>query len=53
MPVEAEFWDQDWFEYGELNGGVHFFCFRPETPFLGEFGPKLKIVSLSWNLVLR
>ena len=24
----------------ELNGVVHFFCFRPETPFLGKFGPK-------------
>ena len=27
--------------------------FRLETPFLGKFGPKTKIVSLSWNLVLR
>ena len=29
-------------EYAELNGGVHFFCFRPETTFLGKFGPKNK-----------
>ena len=30
----------DYFEYVELNGGVHFFCFRPETQFLGKFGSK-------------
>ena len=24
----------------QFNGGVHFFCFRPETPFLGKFGSK-------------
>ena len=24
----------------EFNGGVHFFYFRWETPFLGKFGPK-------------
>ena len=24
----------------EFNGGVHFFCFRWETPFQGKFGPK-------------
>ena len=23
-----------------INGGVIFFCFRPEKPFLGKFGPK-------------
>ena len=26
--------------YAEFNGAVHFFSFRPETPFLGKFGPK-------------
>ena len=25
---------------GSFNSGVHFFCFIPETPFLGKFGPK-------------
>ena len=29
------------------------FSFRLKTPFLGKFGPKIKIVSLSWNLVPR
>ena len=24
----------------EFNGNVHFFCFQPEIPFLGKFGPK-------------
>ena len=23
----------------EFNGGIHFFCFKPETPFLGQFSP--------------
>ena len=84
------------FEYAEFNDAVWFFCFRPETPFLGKFSPKnqicqfklkfgtktnsniqnskvvftfsvlnrkytfwanlvqkIKIVSLSWNLVPR
>ena len=27
-------------EYTEFNGDVDFFCFRPETSFLGKFGPK-------------
>ena len=83
-------------EYAKFNGAVHFFCFRPETPFLGKFDrknqnfqfklkcvtwtnsnmknsmalftfsvldrkhpfwrnlvQKVKIVSLSWNLLLR
>ena len=43
----------DWFKYAEFNVGVHFCYFRPEEPFLGKFGPKIKIVSLSWNLVPR
>ena len=30
-----------------------FFCLRLEISFLGKFGPKIKIVSLSWNLVPR
>ena len=32
---------------------VHFSCFRPRIPFFGKFGPKIKIVSLSWNLLPR
>ena len=27
-------------DHGSFNGGVHFFCFTLETPFLGKFGPK-------------
>ena len=30
----------DWSEYAELYGTVHFFCFRPEKPFLDKFGPE-------------
>ena len=26
----------------EFSGGVHFFCFRPETIFLVRFGPKIQ-----------
>ena len=33
--------------------GAHFFCFRPEKPFLGKSGQKIKIIILSGNLVLR
>ena len=33
--------------------GVHFFYFRPEKPFLGKSGQKIKTLSLSWNLVPR
>ena len=29
----------DSFKYAEFSSGVHFFCFRPETQFLGKFGP--------------
>ena len=29
-------------EYAELNGAVHFFCFRPETPFFGKLGTKIQ-----------
>ena len=32
----------DNFEYAEINGCVHFFCFRTEIPFLGKFGTKNK-----------
>ena len=30
----------DYFEYAEFNGGVHFLCFKRETPFSGKFAPK-------------
>ena len=30
----------DQFKHAEFNGDVHFFCFRPEMPFLGKLGPK-------------
>ena len=28
------------FEYTEVSGGVYFFRFRQEIPFLGKFGPQ-------------
>ena len=31
----------------------NFFCFPLEISCLGKFGPKIKTVSLSWNLVYR
>ena len=33
--------------------GVHFFCFRPEKSFWVNLVKKIKIVSLSWNLLPR
>ena len=33
-----------------LTGGIHFFCFRPETPFLGKFGPKNQNFQFNPNL---
>ena len=30
----------DLFEYVEFNDEVHFFCFWPEIPFSGKYGPK-------------
>ena len=27
-------------EYAKFSRGFHFFCFRPEIPFLGKFDPK-------------
>ena len=37
-------------EYAEFAGDVHFFYFRPETPFLGKFGPTIQN-CLKWNLI--
>ena len=33
--------------------GVHFFCFRPEKPFLTNLVQKIAIVSFSWKSVLK
>ena len=33
-------------QYAQFSGAVYFFSFRPETPFLGKFGPKIKEVML-------
>ena len=58
--IEAEIWNQDLFEYVELDGDFHFFvffCLWLDIPFMGIIHKlmvqKFKIVSLSWNLVLR
>ena len=32
--VSAKIWYLDKFKYAEFDGGVHFFCFIPEIPFL-------------------
>ena len=59
VPVWAEIWYLDEFEYAEFSYVVHFFCFT----FSGNifffwrgggwqiWSKKIKIVSLSWNLV--
>ena len=39
------------FEYTEFNGGVHFFCLDWKQPFWANVVQKIKIVSLSRNLV--
>ena len=39
-------------QYVEFNGGVQFFCFRQEILFFPKFLPTIKILILSWNLVL-
>ena len=31
-------WYLDQFEYVELTGNIHFFCFRPEMSFFDKFG---------------
>ena len=36
-----------------MHAKLQFFCFRPEIPFLSKYGPKIKIVSLGWNLEPR
>ena len=52
--ILSEIWDQDYFEYAEFNGDVHFFCFQPEIPVSGaNLVQTIKIVSLSRNLVPR
>ena len=40
----------DKFEYAEVDGGVHFFVFRSQIPFLGNLVQKIKIVYLNWYL---
>ena len=34
-----------------MNAKAWFFCFRPEISALAKFGPKIKILTLSWNLM--
>ena len=58
LSVSAKVCCQHWLEYREFSGGLHFSCFRHETPFLGKFGPKnrnchfqLKLSSKTyWNM---
>ena len=37
---QAKIWYLTLSEYAEFSGGVHFFYFRLEIPFLGKFCPK-------------
>ena len=38
--ASLSFWYAEQFAYAEFYGDVHFFCFRPEIPFLGNIGQK-------------
>ena len=40
LPVQTEILDRNQFEYAEFNGGVNFFHFWREIPFLGKVGQK-------------
>ena len=40
LPVQGETRYLNSLKYAELNSDVHFFCFQPEIPCLGQFGPK-------------
>ena len=48
----SEIWCQDWFKDAKFNSDAHFFRLESKIPSLGKFGwKKIKIVSLSWNLI--
>ena len=48
--IQAVIWYSDQFKYAEFNSGIHFFCFRLEKPFLGEFGRKNKSCQFELKL---
>ena len=37
---KLKIWYLDKFKSAEVNGGIHFFCFRLETSFLSKFSSK-------------
>ena len=39
---EAQISYSDWLEYAYFKKDAHFFCFRPEIPFSGKFGPAVQ-----------
>ena len=39
------------FWYAKFSDGVQFFCSRLEILFVGQPGPKIKIICLNWNFV--
>ena len=41
LPVQDKIGFPDQFKYAEFDGNAHFFCFGPETPFLGIPDPKI------------
>ena len=46
-------WYLDYFEYAEFNGMVHLICLDWKYFFWANSVRKIKIVSLSWILVIR
>ena len=49
--VYSEIWYPDQCEYAGFNSDVLLFCFRPEIPFLGKFGPKNQKCQFKQKLV--
>ena len=40
-------------QHEKFNGAAYFFISKREIPFSGKFDPKIKIISLCWNLLAR
>ena len=49
--VQTEIWFLDWYKFSGFKRQCWLFQFRPEMSFLGNLVPKIKIISLSWNLI--
>ena len=50
VPQHREIWHLAQFKYAEFNDTINFFCFRPEIPFLGKFGPNCQYCQFKVKL---